>query len=117
MLETDHVEIQKNRLHPYVPSMNQPVNPGTQSTHWTFLGSRENIRLNNPNPNAVPDSIRSSTGPSGAVSNGRSIVDAEIPTQRERKLLPINVVGEAGANGFRAVIEFAADEKKNDEGD
>ncbi len=56
-------------------------------THRTFFGSRENIRLNNPNPHAVPDTIRSSTGPSGAVSNGRAGVGSDIPIQRDKKLL------------------------------
>ena len=47
--------------------------------------------MNNPKPNAVPDTIRSSTGPSGATSNGIAGVDADIPIQREKKLLLVAV--------------------------
>jgi hypothetical protein len=50
----------------------------------------------------VPDTIRSSTGPSGAISNGRAGVDADIPAQREKKL---KVLGEDGGEGM--TVELA----------
>jgi hypothetical protein len=114
MLENDHVGIRKSQRHPWFAFNLKLLRAELPiTTHWTFFGSRENIKLNNPNPNAVPDSIRSSTGPSGAISNGRTGVDTDTPTQREKRLLPINVL--AGADRFRTGIEFAADAGRDGE--
>lgn len=45
--------------------------------------------MNNPNPKAVPETIMSSTGPSGATSKGKAEVEAAAgdPTHLEKKLL------------------------------
>lgn len=83
------------------------------TTHCTLFGIREKIKLNNPNPNAVPDTIRSSTGPSGATSIGRTGLDADVPTQREKKLLLKNVFGRVCTD--RMAVEFAARAGKNGE--
>lgn len=85
---------------PGVCLWNQTLFKSYGATHRTFFGSRENIRLNNPNPHAVPDTIRSSTGPSGAISNGRAGVGADIPIQRDKKLLLVKVFDEESKGRF-----------------
>ena len=85
-----------------------------RTTDWIFFGSNENTKLNRPNPKAVPATMRSSTGPSGAmgaVSRGNVGVDA-VDTQRERKpVLPVGVDGGLLADVAEDVVRADARER------
>ena len=79
-----------------------------------LFGRSKKTRLNSPKPNAVPATMRSSTGPSGAsASTGRAGVEA-LPTQRVKKPFAF-AAGGATAAGEAAVAALASEDTEDAE--
>lgn len=77
-------------------------------THWTFFGNNDRIKLNRPKPKAVPDSIKSSIGPSWVISDGNVGTDkVAVPSHREKKPLPVgeDTAGETLAKLLEEIVE------------